>query len=68
MEITNEDRAILNHVVIDADEWISHALATVGEWAVIEKINRYRSDYLAQKDKPGYQTRAEREDSSNIVI
>ena len=61
MNITQEDKAILAHVVIDPDAWVIHALATVGEHAVTAKIEKYRDDYLAKKDLPGYQTRAERE-------
>ena len=61
MEISIEDKAILAHVVIDPDEWVAHALATVGEQAVTAKIEKYRADYLLKKDLPGYQTRAERE-------
>jgi len=61
MEILKEDRAILAHVVVDPDEWVAHALATVGEGAVTAKIAKYKPDYLAQKDTPGYKTRAERE-------
>ena len=61
MRLSVEDKAILAHVVVDPDAWVSHALATVGEWAVKAKIEKYRDDYLAKKDLPGYQTRAERE-------
>lgn len=64
MELTAEDRAVLAHVVIDPDTWVAHALATVGEQAVIAKIEKYRADYLAQKDSPDYKTRAEREEIS----
>lgn len=61
MELTAEDRAILAHVVVDPDAWTAHALATVGEWAVMNKINKYRADYLAEKDLPGYKNRADRD-------
>ena len=61
MKLSAEDKAILAHVVVDPDAWISHALATVGKQAVTAKIEKYRADYLAKKDLPGYQTRAERE-------
>jgi len=61
MNLSIEDRAIIGHVVIDPDAWVANALATAGEWAVTAKIDRYRADYLAKKDLPGYQTRAERE-------
>ena len=61
MELTQKDKAVLAHIVMDPDAWVAHALATVGEWAVTTKIEKHRADYLAKKDLPGYQTRAERE-------
>lgn len=61
MILSAEDKAVLAHVVVDSDEWVAHALATVGESAVTAKIEKYRAEYLAQKDLPGYKTRAERE-------
>lgn len=61
MELTIEERAILAHVVIDPDAWVSHAIATVGEWAVQAKIAKYRADYLAKKDLVGYKNRADSE-------
>lgn len=62
MLLSNEQRAILAHVVVDPDAWVAHALATIGEDAVQKKIERYRADYLASKKKPGYKPRAEREE------
>jgi len=59
--LSAEDKAVLAHVVVDPDEWVSHALKTVGKQAVTAKIEKYRADYLLKKDLPGYQTRAERE-------
>ena len=61
MELSKEDIAVLAHVVIDPKAWVDHALATVGEEAVAAKVEKYRADYLAKKDLPGYQTRVERE-------
>ena len=55
-----EDITVLAHVVVDPDAWVAHAQATVGEWAIVAKIERWRPDCLAHKDDPGYQTRAER--------
>ncbi|MFH1738901.1 MAG: hypothetical protein ABIH23_07815 [bacterium] len=60
-QLSIEDKAVLAHVVVDPDAWVAHALATVGDKAVKAKIEKYRADYLANKDLPGYQTRAERE-------
>ena len=63
MELSQDDKAILAHVVIDPDEWIKHALETVGEWAVTAKIERLKPEYLKEKERlgDGYKTRAERE-------
>ena len=61
MKITEEERAIIGHVVVDPDAWIAHALKEVGEWAVKAKIDKYRDDYLAKKDKPDYKNRAVRQ-------
>ena len=66
MNLSIEDKAILAHIVIDPDAWIFHALATVGEEAVTAKVNRYRDEYLAQKDLPEYQTRAEKEEALKL--
>jgi hypothetical protein len=61
MELTQEDRNILAHVILDTDAWVAHSLSTVGESAVTAKIERWRTEYLAQKDLPGYMSRAERD-------
>jgi len=61
MELTQEDKAILAHVVVDPDDWAAHALATVGESAVTAKIERWRPVYKMEKVKPGYKNRAERD-------
>jgi hypothetical protein len=61
MELSSEDKAVLAHVVLNPDAWVTHALATVGEEAVTAKIDKYRDEYLAAKDVDGYKTRAGRE-------
>ena len=63
MTLTQEELAIIGHVVIDPNAWVAHALETVGESAVIEKIARYRAAYLAEKERLGdaYKNRVERE-------
>jgi hypothetical protein len=68
MKITDDDRAILAHIVIDPDAWVEHASTVVGEWAVTAKINKYRNAYLSQKDKSDYKTRAIREIEADINI
>lgn len=63
MQLTDYQRSVLAHVVIDPDAWANHAIETVGEQAVIEKVERYASEYEADKATLGaaYETRAERE-------
>ncbi len=63
--MTNEQRAVLAHVVIDPDAWLAHAVATFGEEKaaemLAEKVERWQPDYDAAVALPGYKTRAERE-------
>lgn len=60
--MTNEQRAVLAHVVVDPDAWYAHALTQEdGEAKFLAKVARWEPEYLAQKDLPGYQTRAQRE-------
>ena len=61
MELTQEDKAVLAHVVVDPGVWVEHALKTVGESAVLAKIERWKPDYLTKKDLPDYKNRAERD-------
>jgi len=63
--LTDEERAILAHVVIDPDAWAAHALVTdPGGKALAAKIAKYRDDYLTKKDLPEYKTRAERDEAA----
>ena len=62
LALTDEERAILAHVVVDPDAWAAHSLAVDPNGkALSAKIARYRADYLAKKDVVGYKTRAERD-------
>jgi len=56
-----ENYSVLKHILVDPDAWIAHATATVGTQAVQDKIDKYRDDYLSQKNNIDYKTRAERE-------
>ncbi|HXI15691.1 MAG TPA: hypothetical protein VNM48_04910 [Chloroflexota bacterium] len=60
MELSIEDRAVLAHVVPDPNAWVAHAIATVGEDAVSEKIDRHRAHYTAERAALGttYRTKA----------
>ena len=60
MELSEEDRAVLAHVVVNVDEWVANAIAVVGEMAVTEKIDAYRAEYLLAVQSPDYKVRADR--------
>ena len=62
MELSEEDRAVLAHVVVNVDEWVENAIAMVGEIAVTEKIDAYRAECLQAFQLPGYKVRADREE------
>ena len=63
MELSEEDRAVLAHVVVNVDEWVGNAIAVVGEIAVTDKIDAYRAEYLQAVELPGYKVRADRDES-----
>lgn len=72
-----EEAAILAHVIQNPDEWINRAIANDMEWAIQEKIDANRQDYLNAKylsitvdpetgietriENPEYLNRAERD-------
>ncbi len=65
--MTEEQRAVLAHVVIDPDAWYDHAISVFGRQkareCLVEKVDRWRPSYedaLAQEGA-GYRARAERE-------
>ena len=60
-KLTDEEIAILGHVVVDPQTWAQHAYATVGPEAVEAKIAKYRPEYEAAKDIEGYKNRAARD-------
>jgi hypothetical protein len=62
MELSEEDLAVLAHVVVNVDEWVGNAIAVVGEIAVTDKIDAYRAEYLQAVQLPGYKVRAERDE------
>ena len=56
------DIEVIGHVVEDPRSWIARVLTQPdGASRVAAKVARWLSAYLAEKDLPGYQTRAERE-------
>lgn len=68
MNLTSEQFAILAHVVLDPQGWADHAAATLREEAVEAKVDKYRAEYVAVKDQPGYKTRAEREANEGLSV
>ena len=63
MELTTEQRNILAHVVLDPDAWVAHALETAGEEAVLAKIAIWEPVYEAEKVKPDYKNRIQRDEA-----
>jgi len=61
MHLTDHDRAVLAHMVVNVDAWVAHALEVIGENAVTEKIARHSAAYDAAAALPGYQNRVERD-------
>jgi predicted nuclease of restriction endonuclease-like RecB superfamily len=63
MILTDEQKAAIAHVVLDADVWADHALRELGEKVVLEKVRKWLPEYLEEKERLGseYKNRAERE-------
>lgn len=65
--MTNEQRAVLAHVVIDPDQWYADAVRDLGQApadaALAAKVARWQPTYEAALVAEGanYRTRAERE-------
>ena len=57
---------MLAHAVVNVDEWVENAIAVVGDAAVTEKVNEYRSEYLRAVGLPGYKPRADRDESITV--
>lgn len=75
--LSQEDQAVLTHCIVDPQTWIDNAIANNLEFAIQEKINKYRQEYIAAKypvvgidpetnletriENPDYLNRAERD-------
>ena len=63
--MTPRQRAILEHVVLDADAWYAHALETFGKQLadefLVQKCKRWEPEYQIERVKVNYETRAQRE-------
>jgi hypothetical protein len=66
--LTAEQRAVLAHVVVDPDAWYENAVTQLGEeqghQAMLDKVERWSAEYAVESVKPGYMTRAQREQVS----
>lgn len=61
LTLTDEQRAVLAHVVVDPDAWVAHAVEVIGEWAVYEKLEKHRDAYMEAFALPEYKNRVERD-------
>lgn len=63
--MTNHQRAVLAHVVIDPDAWLANATSTLGPAfaaeALEQKVARWQPEYLVASANPAYASRAGRE-------
>jgi hypothetical protein len=62
-EVTDEEIAIIGHVVVDPIAWLQNAYDQVGPRAIMEKIAKYKPEYDAAKAAQGvnYKNRAQRD-------
>lgn len=60
MILTQEQLNILAHVVTSPQAWADHASVTVGDEAVLAKIDKYKSAYEAESKNPSYLPRLQR--------
>ena len=47
--LSQEDQAVLTHCIVDPQAWIDNAIANNLEFAIQEKINKYRQEYFDAK-------------------
>lgn len=64
--MTDEQRAVLAHVLVDPDAWYAHAVEALGEARAAEalaaKVARWQPLYDQASAAPGYLPRAQRPD------
>jgi hypothetical protein len=64
--MTNEQREVLAHVVLDPEAWEAHAIETFGAERAAEmlaaKVARWRGNYEAAKVVANYKPRRKREE------
>jgi hypothetical protein len=76
-DLTDRERAVLAHVVVDPDEWWAHCCSCDGtnghraidcESALAEKVAKWGGDYDTQVAQPDYKTRAVREAEAEAAM
>jgi len=69
--MTAEQRAVMEHVVVDADAWLAHAVAAFGAERAQEmlaaKVARWKPDADGARKRPGYKARAARDAADKVV-
>lgn len=63
-ELTDNERSVLAHVVIDPDAWVAGAT----EDALVEKVAKWQASYDEASAEPGYLPRADRPDQEPAVF
>ena len=58
MKLTDEQLAVLNHIVLDGQAWADHA----NEKSMLAKVDKYKQSYLDAQG-PDYKTRQQRDDA-----
>lgn len=69
--MTDNERAVLAHVVEDPDAWYAQAAAHFGEEKakqfLAQKVARWAPEYVRERAKLGYKNRVQREDESRQI-
>ena len=64
--MTPRQKAILSHVVEDADKWYAHALETFGQQLadqfLVDKCKRWEPEFERESKRQDYKTRAQRDE------
>ena len=69
MKLTIKQLAVLNHIVVDGQEWVDKTLSNpkFDESTVLAKIARHQKAYEDAKASGSYKTRAVRDDEINTA-
>ena len=68
--MTNDEKKILAHIVVDPDAWYNHAVSWFGQELADQhlavKVAKYKDQYDGEKVKPGYKNRLERDQEEEL--